>query len=252
MKYVRSLRRRSNRQAERAFVVEGMRAVEDALDAGAGIRQILVRDGDTVAKDIVLLYRIEADVLSVDSKLFNFLTETVAPQGVLAVVDMPTVAIEASQVPLILVLDRPRDPGNLGTLLRTAAAAGVTLVALTDESVDPYNPKVVRAAMGAHFRVAIRDWTEEVERSVLRTCPTRLAAVSGAKRAYDAVDWLGGTALIIGSEAHGVSAEMAALATDHVSIPLAANVESLNAAVAGGVLLFEAARQRRNQASAPA
>ncbi|MGH2559848.1 MAG: TrmH family RNA methyltransferase [Thermomicrobiales bacterium] len=249
MKFGRSLRRRSVREAERAFIVEGMRAVEDAVQTGAVPRYVFLRDGDSAAASVIRRHQIVAGVHVVDSKLFDGLSDTLSPQGVLAVFGMPALNVEQPAAPLVLVLDRLRDPGNMGTLLRTAAAAGVTLVTLTSETVDPYNPKVVRAAMGAHFRVPIQAWNDNLQRIVLQACPVRLVADASAPTVYDTVDWLGGTALIIGSEAHGVSFEITALATDRVSIPRSAMVESLNAAVAGGVLLFEAARQRRRHVS---
>jgi len=250
-RFVRSLRRRSMRETERAFVVEGMRAVEDALAAGAAPRYVLLRVGDAAAELVGSRHRGIADLRMVDPTLFNELTDTVTPQGVLAVFETPSLSVDLSGSPLVLVIDRMRDPGNLGTLLRSAAGAGVTLVLLTRETVDPFNPKAVRAAMGAHFRVPMRAWTDDLQRSIERSCPSRFVADADAPTLYDAVDWHGGTALIIGSEAHGVSPKTAALATDRVSSPLSASVESLNAAVAGSVILFEAVRQRRHRLSSP-
>jgi TrmH family RNA methyltransferase len=145
---------------------------------------------------------------------------------------------------LILVLDQVRDPGNLGTILRTAEAAGAGQVLLAPGTVDVYNPKVVRGAMGAHFRlpVATLEWPAISQRVAERA--VWLADATG-EVAYDAVDWTQPAALIVGGEATGAGEEATALATGRVSIPMAGRAESLNAAMAATVLLFEAARQHR-------
>jgi RNA methyltransferase, TrmH family len=246
--YVRSLSRRDTRAAERAFVVEGRRAVRDGLLAGERPRLVLLRQDD---RTDLLLHELDVSLddpalRRVEPRLFDKLSEVQTSQGVLAVFPWPDIPVPHTQTPLVLVLDRLRDPGNLGTLLRSAAGAGVSAVYLTAESVDPWNPKVVRAGMGAHFRLPLRTF-DEAAASLQRALPLRAATAADAPVAYDAVDWTQPAALIIGGEAEGVSPELTAWATEAVAIPLAANVESLNAAVAGSVLLFEAARQRRLQ-----
>lgn len=240
--FVRSLQRRDRRLSERAFVVEGRLAVADALATGAVPRLILVRDGDPQAATLLppgIPYR------RVETKLFDRLSDVVTPQGVLAVFPFPELAPPATDSPLYLVLDRVRDPGNLGTLLRAAAGAGVDAVFLSPESVDPYNPKVVRAAMGAHFRLPLRTLDGQARVEIEARCPVRVVATGAAATPYDQIDWRQPAALIIGSEAAGVGDDGLALGTVAAAIPLAAGVESLNAGVAGAVILFEAARQRR-------
>jgi TrmH family RNA methyltransferase len=142
-----------------------------------------------------------------------------------------------------LVLDGLRDPGNLGTILRTADAAGVQAVFLAPGTVDAYNPKVVRAAMGAHFHVPLvaAGWTALAGR--LRGLSLWLAEARQGL-AYDQVDWRQPSALIIGAEAAGPGDAARRLAPKQVSIPMPGQAESLNAAVAAGIILFEAARQR--------
>jgi TrmH family RNA methyltransferase len=136
--------------------------------------------------------------------------------------------------PLALVIDRLRDPGNLGTLLRSAAAAGVNAVYLSPETVDPWNPKVVRAGMGTHFRVPLITLDVGTLDELRQRLPRRMVASAAATRPYDACDWT-----------EGVGPELKTWGTEEVGIPLEHGVESLNAAVAGAVILFEAARQRR-------
>lgn len=244
--YVRSLSRRDTRAAERAFVVEGLRAVRDGLLAGEQPRLVLLRQD---ARADLLLHELgiapdNPALRRVEPRLFDMLSDVQAPQGVLAVFPWPEIPAPETQTPLVLVLDRLRDPGNLGTLLRSAAGAGVSAVYLTPESVDPWNPKVVRAGMGAHFRLPVLPFDEDAA-ARLQDLPLRAATDASAPVAYDAVNWAQPAALIIGGEAEGVSPHLTAWATEAVAIPLAAQVESLNAAVAGSILLFEAARQRR-------
>jgi TrmH family RNA methyltransferase len=173
------------------------------------------------------------------------MADTVTPQGILAVV--PFVELSPPSHPsLSLVVDRLRDPGNLGTILRSAHAAGVEQVILAPKTVDPYNPKVVRGAMGAHFRLPIKvlSWPEIAD--ALAGVQILLADVQGEQAHYE-VDWTRPSALIIGGEAYGASREAKQLATATIAIPMHGGAESLNAAVAVSVILFEAARQRRGE-----
>lgn len=237
------LQRPDRRREERAFVVEGRRAVADALAAGAAPELVLLRD-DPAGSDPgpALDLPPGTPLRRVATPLFGQLTDVVTPQGVVAVFPFPEVPTPPG-TPLLLVVDGVRDPGNLGTLLRTAAGAGATGVLLAPGTVDPFNPKVVRAAMGAHFRIPVAPLDDQA-RAALFALPLRAVARADAAERYDALDWRQPAALVVGAEAAGVSPEVAALGTTGASIPLAANVESLNAAAAGAVLLFEAARQR--------
>jgi RNA methyltransferase, TrmH family len=183
-------------------------------------------------------------VFTITPEVLAAVTETVTPQGIVAVVHIPQLT-PPDPPGLVLVLDQVREPGNAGTLLRSAAAAGVDLVLFAPETVDPYNDKVLRAAMGAHFRLPIQiyqQWQEIITTLDRRAC---YAADAAGEVAYDQVDWTEPAAIIIGGEASGPSAEAQQLAT-RVAIPMHRQTESLNAAVAGSVILFEAARQRRN------
>jgi len=234
------LARRDRRAEERAFVVEGRRAVADALAAGARPELLLLREGEP-APDLPD----SVPTRLVAPKVFDALSDVATPQGVLAVFPLPD-PLAPGGLPLVLVVDRLRDPGNLGTLLRAAAGAGVTAVYLGPETVDPFNPKAVRAGMGAHLRLPLRRLDDAALAGLRAGVPLRAATDARALLPYDALDWRGPAAVIVGSEAAGVGPEAAALATVRCAIPLAAGVESLNAAVAGAVVLFEAARQRRS------
>jgi TrmH family RNA methyltransferase len=143
-----------------------------------------------------------------------------------------------------LILDQVRDPGNAGTLVRTAEAAGIDAVIFGPETVDPFNDKVVRAGMGAHFRLPIRRCaTWPAIHALLAPQQQLYVAQAAATQRYTAVDWAMPAALIVGGEAAGASTDTTTFA-QAIAIPMHSQVESLNAAVAGGVILFEAARQR--------
>jgi TrmH family RNA methyltransferase len=245
---VRALSRRDRRAEERAFIVEGQRAVADAVQTGATPRLVLIREGsERLAPDLALPPGTRVRI--VESRLFDRLSDVQTPQGLLSVFPMPVLDLESrphAAPPLILIVDRLRDPGNLGTLLRAAAGAGAGAVYLTPESVDPWNAKVVRAGMGAHFRVPIHAFDAAASEDLAKRLPLRVAATAEAPVSYDAIDWTGPAAVVIGGEAEGVGEALAGWSTRAASIPLAAGVESLNAAMAGSIMLFEAARQRRN------
>ena len=183
-----------------------------------------------------------AEVLAVSEDVMRFMADTKTPQGVLAVAGFPEVAYTAPS--FSLVLDGVRDPGNLGTILRTAEAAGIEQVVTLRGTVDVFSPKVVRGAMGAHFCLHMLwdgSW-EEVERSL--EGKQALLSDPRAGTPYYQVDWTVPTVLMVGGEAHGAGRKARGLATQRVAIPMKGRVESLNVAVATGVMLFEAARQR--------
>ena len=244
VRYARSLQRERVRTRDRRFLIEGTRLVEEALRAG--VRPVLAFYTQRLAaseRGRALLEQLETAsdaILPVTPAVMATLSETVTPQGVLAVVPMSEAPLPAHG--LLLVLDSLRDPGNVGTILRTAWAAGAGGVVVSRGTVDPYAPKVVRSAMGAHFHLPLRAGVGAVElASMLNGRQAFLADQHG--RPYWQVDWRGDRALIIGGEARG-SEVAAPLAQVRVAVPMVGGVESLNAAVAAGVLLFEALRQR--------
>jgi TrmH family RNA methyltransferase len=183
------------------------------------------------------------EVEEVSESVMKSLSETETPQGILAVLKLTELPIPAS-LDFVLILDQIRDPGNLGTLLRSAAATGVQAVLLPPETTDAFAPKVVRAGMGAHFRLPIRDlnWGEIKEMSKSANLQMYLADMHG--KSCWKTDLRQPLALIVGSEADGVSEQARKLANEQISIPMIGNVESLNAGVAGSVLMFEVVRQR--------
>ena len=246
IKLVRALLGRAKeRHDANAFVVEGVRLVDEAVNSNWGF-QFALYDESLNEKGKSLVERLKlggVEVEEVSESVMKSLSETETPQGILAVVEISNLSISKS-LNFVLILDQIRDPGNLGTLLRTAAAAGVQAVLLPPETTDAFAPKVVRAGMGAHFRLSIHSMTWEEIRAQIKDLQIYLADMDG-KSCWE-TDLRPPLALIIGGEAEGASEEARKLATHKISIPMAGNVESLNAGVAGSVLMFEVVRQRSN------
>lgn len=245
VKNARALQRRRVREREGRLLLEGSRLVEDALASGATPELLFYTEGALEQPRVqALISSQQAVAWAVSETVMASLTSTVTPQGVAAVLPLPRLPWPAHPT-LILVVDRLRDPGNLGTLLRSAAATGVEGVIVPRGSVDPWSEKVLRAGMGAHFRLPLQaglEWPELLP--LLGGLTVRLADVQG-ERSYDAVEWQRPSALVVGGEARGAGDHASQRADELISIPMARAVESLNAAVAGSVILFEAVRQRR-------
>ncbi len=255
IKFVRALSGRAKERREAgAFLAEGVRLVEEASVAGWPFRFALYSDdlSERGRELVQQLQEKEIDAEQVDARLLQSLSETETSQGVLAVLEPHELPI-VDPLDFILIPDSLRDPGNLGTLLRSADAAGVQAVLLPPESVDPFSPKVVRAGMGAHFRLPIREMSWEDIRAFLEGSPAQdsedvkrlqvfLADMHGASCWQ--MDFKAPLALIIGGEASGATEPARKLAERLVSIPMLGNAESLNAAVAGSILVFEVLRQR--------
>lgn len=249
VKQLRSLMTsRKDRRHERLFVVEGVRLVEEALRSGAQVA-VAVYNPDQLAtteRGQTLLGSIGqlGSAHEAPPEVIAAVSETVTPQGIVAAVRWPE--LEPMGRGVQLVLDAVQDPGNVGTLLRTAEATGVIQAICIAGTADVYSPKVVRAAMGAHFRLPIvQDVSWDDAPGLLIAADHVYAAVASATMPYYAADWRQPSAVVVGNEANGVSAAGLSVATKQISIPMAAAVESLNAAVAGSVILFEALRQRK-------
>jgi len=247
VKYVRRLQtERRFRHQENAFVVEGQRWFADLIRLALTPELVFCTESWRRAADnAYILQQLPVPIQLVSEPIMAAMSDTQSPPGLLAVVPMPTISIP-DRPSLLLILDEITNPGNLGTILRSAAAAGVEVVLLGPGCVDPYNPKVVRGSMGAHLRLPIRQegWSEMTR--WVEGISLWLASAAGEVD-YTAVDWRQPAALIIGNEARGVGEEAMRLATGRISIPMHTATESLNAAVAASVILFEASRQRRAQ-----
>lgn len=246
LKIVRALQGRpKERREESAFLAEGARLIEEALAANWPIRFALYssalseRGQELVGK----LKKSGLDIDEVSGDLLQAASETETSQGILAVLELDTLPLPASPN-FVLIPDQIRDPGNLGTLIRTAAAAGVEAVLLPPETADAFAPKVVRAGMGAHFRLPVHsmEWDEIEQVCKPAGLQVFLADMNG--HSCWETDFRDPLVLIVGGEAQGASERARAMTDTCVSIPMPGKMESLNAGMAGAVLMFEVVRQR--------
>jgi TrmH family RNA methyltransferase len=246
---IRELQSRASKRREAgAFVVEGVRLAEEALSSGweplMGLygAELGERGRKLVEQAAVRGVTVEEAA----PQVLKAASDTETPQGLILVFKLKVLELPA-EPDFVLVIDAVRDPGNLGTLLRTAGAAGVDAALLTPGTADAFAPKVVRSAMGAHFRLPVRsmEW-REIELCMKQHSLTTFLADSGGGVAYDRADLTGPLALIVGGEAEGPGADAQRLAGAKIHIPMPGGAESLNAAVAGAVLMFEVVRQRLN------
>lgn len=219
--------------------------VREALRAGVPVHTVFVSsEADDLDAGDVPVVRATPGVLEA-------LSDSVTPQGVVAVVEMQDVALAGLDdgVDLVVVLDQVRDPGNAGTLVRSATAAGAGAVVFTSGSVDPYAPKTVRASAGMLGRVdLVRDVPfEDAARSLTERGFSVVGTDATATTPYDAVDYTRPVAFVVGNEAWGIADEHRELLTEAVGIPMPGDAESLNAGIAGSILVFEAVRQRRGR-----
>lgn len=246
LKLVRALLGRAKeRRAAGAFVVEGVRLVEEA-QAGDWRFRFALYDASLNERGSSLVEQLLSrgiEVEEVSEHLMKSLSDTDTPQGILAVLEFNRLPVPNSP-DFLLIPDQIRDPGNLGTLFRTAAAAGVQAVLVPPETTDAFAPKVVRSGMGAHFRLPIQPMRWEKIRRETKDLQIYLADMDG-KSCWES-DLRQPLALIVGSEAEGASDQAREVATQKISIPMSGDIESLNAGVAGSVLMFEVVRQRSN------
>ena len=246
VKQTKKLSERSGRKKLGLFLLEGQRLVADAILAGAPIQYFVLCDGVQAE-----LPPCDAPQYIVSKKIFAQLQDTVHSQGVLAAAVLPADgALSAADLTgkrEILYLDNVADPGNMGTILRTADAAGVEAVVLSKGCVDVYNPKVVRATMASLFHIPLF-FDDDACRALdlLQSAEFRLigASLDGAVNCFSA-DFTGKSAIIIGNEANGIRQSVLDKCDLRVKIPMIGGAESLNAAVACGVLCYERLRQNR-------
>jgi TrmH family RNA methyltransferase len=234
------------RRSEGCFVAEGWKMTEEALQRGM-VRTLYV---SASAMETTSFSQQDVPVEVVSDKLFRELSDTVTPQGVLAVVSMPEYRREdmiCSDEAALLCLENIQDPGNLGTMVRTAEGAGMSGVVLSSGCVDLFNPKVVRSTMGALFRVPFyvcEDITTEVE-SLKKDGFSIYAAHLEGTADYTEEEYSGRVGILIGNEANGLSDSLSELADKKVKIPMEGQLESLNAAVSAALFMYEVHRKRK-------
>lgn len=235
LKYLRSLRLRKNREREGLFLAEGLNVVEEAVAAGRARELLLGEDAAGLTRVRALAARVPAQRLG--ARDVEQLAETRTPSGVFALVEDPCRPLAEAKLParaLVLVAQGVADPGNLGALIRTAAALGASAVVAAGESVEPTNPKVVRATAGVLFRIPVflgEPSALKQEGFRILVADARGEPVSALRARPPRL------ALVVGNEPRGVDESVRRLADGTVAVPLDGGVESLNVAVAAGILL---------------
>ena len=235
------------RLKHQAFVAEGVRLVEDGLHSKLPLKFVLHRQTSSTRSMSLLeeLSETGVELNMLEDQLFDSLSGTEHSQGVLGVFEIRAFALP-DHADFLIVPDQLRDPGNLGTILRSAEASGAQAVLLPPGNTDAFAPKVVRSGMGAHFRLPIQHLPWEVVENLVKGLAVFHADMQGEQICWQ-TDFKQPLALLIGGEAEGISPEGAKLATSSVRIPMAGETESLNAAVSASLLMFEVARQRASR-----
>lgn len=277
VKFVNALvKKTKTRREEDLFVAEGLRMCSEIPKDR--IHTLYISESFSKTRECKTLREGVKHIELVTDEVFKSLSDTQTPQGILALVKQYHYTLDEvtgktakekatasgqdadgsvqnrkkqenrKKPALLMVLETIQDPGNLGTILRAGEGAGVTGVVMDANTTDIYNPKVIRSTMGSVLRmpfVYVEDLHETLQELKNRNIRLFAAHLKG-KQAYDLEDYTGDTAFLIGNEGNGLTDETAAMADTYVRIPMEGSVESLNAAVAASVLMFEAARQRRN------
>jgi TrmH family RNA methyltransferase len=242
----RDLRRRKARERQQLFAAEGVRAVEELVRSSVRVQGVLIApqlaDAPRGAALIAELRARDATVTEVSAQEFLSAAETESPQGVLAVAEIPLTNLDTLQLAArarLVILDGVQDPGNVGTILRTAAALGAAAVLALPGTVDLWNAKVVRSAMGAHFRMPATSCTWETLDAFRARASVALWGADAGGKTLDTLRAPDRMALVVGNEGAGLSHEARARADVIAALPIDASVESLNVAVATGIFLYQ-------------
>jgi RNA methyltransferase, TrmH family len=242
----RDLGRRKAREKHSLFVAEGVRSVEELLRSGLTVRGVLVAPQlSSAPRGQALRNGLEesgVEVTEVSEKDFRSAAETESPQGVIAIGEIPPRSLDTLKIPprcRLLILDGIQDPGNVGTILRTAAALGATATIALAGTVDLWNPKVIRSSMGAQFHHTAfhADWSEAL--GFLERERIELWAADASGIPLSETQPAGRLAIAFGNEGSGLAQEIRAKAQKTIALPIAASIDSLNVAVAAGIILYE-------------
>lgn len=252
IKSIKKLKDKKYRDIENSYIIEGIKLLKEAIEEKAEIKQIIICDDcektEMISKE--LMYEIaKYNCNYVTSKIFKYLTEVQTPQGILAVIGKTPKDQEIDYTQdIIVVLDGIQDPGNLGTILRTVDSIGLTQILVSKETADSFNPKVVRSTMGAIFRVKViecENLQEKLKEIKKHKYKIVVSSLQTENSLYDIK--LNKKVIVVGNEANGVNVEIQEMADEKIKIPMLGKTESLNAAVATGVMLYEYVRQKISQ-----
>ncbi len=261
IKKVKSLKLKKYRELRKEFFVEGARIVKEALMSSAEIKEIIISEkaseNEDIAETICMAIKLGCDIYTVSETVFKSISETTNPQGILATIKMADYDLEemiiAKSIDVckcdkyFVILDEIKDPGNMGTIIRTADAAGFNGVIVSKGCVDVYNPKVLRSTMGSIFHIPInlsQDLSYALKEIKTQNIRVYAAHTKGNLYYYEA-DMTQSTAIVIGNEAFGISDKTMESADELISIPITGRAESLNASVAAGILMYEPLRQKK-------
>lgn len=253
LKSIKKLSRRRHRDIEKKFLIEGIRFVEEALSSAWPLESFIYSprlvEGERGQALLEMAVRKGVRIMVVESCVMSELADTDTPQGVLAVMRQPNYRLEdliGSRQALVVVVDGVQDPGNLGTIIRSADAAAANCAILLKGTVDLYNPKTLRSTMGSLFHLpVVTDVEPDNVLNLLSEAGLQLVVgAPSAARTVGSLDLTRPTALVVGSEARGPSSEVIQRAAHLVRIPMPGRAESLNVATAASILLYEAVRQR--------
>lgn len=240
----------SARQRRKAgqTLLDGVHLVQSYLASGNQPQHLLVTSAALQDREVtVLLQQFPGIPLTqLDDPLFAELSELKTPSGILALIAIPTPAVSPVQSNFCLLLEDIQDPGNLGSILRSAAAAGCDAIFLSSGCADAWSPKVLRAGMGGHFVLSIHEHADLPAVASAFQGPVLAASLAAKQSLYDC-DLRGKLAFAFGNEGAGLSENLLASSSPHITIPMPGGVESLNVAAASAVCLFEAVRQRRKK-----
>ena len=245
-KFVKKLKERRFRDKENLFILEGLRLIEEAIRANMDIEYIIIsKDYEDKFNEILLENNISSNkIITLSNNLFMQLASTENPQGIIAVIKKNDEKKDLSG-DFFLICDKVQDPGNLGTIIRTAHAAGVDGIILTKGTVDIYNDKTIRSTMGSIFYVPIfyddKDFT--IIRNLKKDGFCLVATSLKESRNFFEEDLKGKIILAVGNEGNGISNELFELADKKVKIPMPGGAESLNVSIATSIILFEKVRQ---------
>lgn len=251
IKHIKKLGLKKYRQENNQFIIEGIRFVEEAASAGASIKHCLFSDSLKSERAEQLLAKIRnssTNMHMVEENIIQDICDTKTPQGIVAVIEKRDYSLDdfLSSSDFIIIVDRIQDPGNLGTIIRTADAANADSIVLSDGTVDPYSPKVLRSTMGSIFHLPLIICTDILDSlNILKSRGFSICAASlDGNTMYYKENYIGKTAIVIGNEGSGIDSNIKRYADKLVKIPMPGRAESLNAAVAAGILMFEVVRQR--------
>ncbi|SKA08194.1 TrmH family RNA methyltransferase [Selenihalanaerobacter shriftii] len=253
VKFLRSLYRKKYRRKHKKFLLEGSRIITEALKENVDIYQVFYSDqflDRQSNKELINRLKSQTEVIQITDSLLKDIADTETPQGIIAIVNQPEFELNeflADDNDFFLIIDQVQDPGNLGTIMRTADGAGVDGIFILKGTVDIYNLKNIRATMGSIFRLPIfnLDRPENIK-EVLQTEDIQVVAgeITTNDYYYD-LDYRKPTALVVGNEGSGIRNEVLDLVDHKVKIPLNSGIDSLNVAIATGVMLYEVVRQRK-------